>query len=458
VNPQSKATTISASASATLGVLVIGRKRPGFDMEWNQIMRQRTAEALADLHLKSIGAEMVDDETITAALQKIRQAGCESLLVLQPSLGNGQLAFTVMQQWAGPVVLWATPERGDGDKVSSCSLVAQHLWASIFRHSNRPFEFVNGDPQDPSVRDSLRNALLVSRTAAVLKRTKVGLVGSHAPGFIPMHADPFLLQTALGVQLQNLSLPQFIDRVHAIDEARVIEDLAKSRALRFASNNITEGELKLDSRYYLAMKDLIGEEKLDALALQCWPELSAIQWPYLALTRLNNDGYVASMEGDVDGVLTCLLGKELNAGVGFITDWLAHDRKTITFWHPGVAPLDLCEPVGSRHGASLAKHFNIAKPLVVDAMLKPDVPVTIARLWRCDGRYHLTALQGRTIAPRRHLTGNAGTVEVDSVDVVDWFDDALHAGLPHHVIVFAGRHAENFRRLARMLMIHWWCA
>ena len=118
-----------------IGVLIIGRKRPGFDQEWNAIMRRRAAEALAEMKLEVVTAAepVVDDYTIIAAIEQITRAGCDSLVVLQPSLGNGQLAFTVMQQWQKPVVLWATPERADGPaKASSCSLVATHLWAAMF--------------------------------------------------------------------------------------------------------------------------------------------------------------------------------------------------------------------------------------------------------------------------------------------------------------------------------------
>jgi hypothetical protein len=162
------------------------------------------------------------------------------------------------------------------------------------------------------------------------------------------------------------------------------------------------------------------------------------------------------MEGDVDGALTCLIGQRLGAGVGFITDWLEHDAQTIHFWHGGVAPLPLCEAPGAAGGPVLARHFNIAQPMVVDAALKVDMPVTIARLWRCDDRYHMAAFEGRTIAPRRSLTGNAALVRVeDGLNACAWFDEALHAGLPHHVVVFAGHRADDFRRVARVMRVNW---
>jgi len=100
-------------------------------------------------------------------------------------------------------------------------------------------------------------------------------------------------------------------------------------------------------------------------------------------------------------------------------------------------------------------HFNIAKPIVIDGQLRENEPVTIARLWRCDERYHLTAFEGRSIPMSRRLTGNTAKVEVTGGHVPDWFDTLCHAGTPHHPVLFYGHHCGLLRRLARMLAIHW---
>ncbi|HEY1686197.1 MAG TPA: hypothetical protein VGG19_15635 [Tepidisphaeraceae bacterium] len=437
-----------------VGLLVVGRKRPGFDQEWNARMVKGAQSAFAEMGLKTAGADAAcpDDKSVMAAIEKMKSAGCQTMVILQPSLGAGQLAFTVMQHWDKPVVLWVTPERAESPIVSSCSLVAQHLWASLFRNSSRAFEFVIGDPGDAKVREELRRAIQITQVPGELKNTKIGLIGSNAPGFISMVADPFLIQKELGAQLASLSLPMFMDRVQKIEEGRVTEDVKIVKSWGWSMRDVTADDLPLASRIYLALKDLMVEEELQAVAMQCWPEMGNMmgQWPYMALTRLLSEGVINSMEGDVDGAITCLFGKLLNAGVGFITDWLEHDQSTIHFWHPGVAPLPMTEkPV-------MAKHFNITKPMVVDGPLKVDMPVTIARLWRTDGKYHLTAFEGKTITPRRNLTGNTALVTPNNgMDVAKWFNEALHAGLPHHVIMFAGNYAENFRRLARVMKINW---
>jgi hypothetical protein len=197
------------------------------------------------------------------------------------------------------------------------------------------------------------------------------------------------------------------------------------------------------------------------IALQEWPELpnNPGQWPYLAMSRLADEGQIVAMEGDADGAVTALAGRALGAGFGYLTDWLEHDARTVHFWHAGMAPISWCER------ASLGRHFNIDKPLVVDGPIKVDEPITAARVWRCDGRYFATAFQGRTIRNPRELTGNTALVEFAPSDIpggggrggdmIEWFDTLVHAGLPHHVALFRGHHRDAFRRLARMLKIEW---
>lgn len=455
----------SPIASRPIGVLILGRKRPGFDQEWNRLICERSLAALMSLGYAAVGAEapIVDDATTAVALDKIRAAGCDALLMLQPSIGNGQLALTVAQQWSDPVVLWATPERPGDGKVSSCSLVGQHLWASSLRQAGHAFEFVYGDPDEAELRAGLVRALAIVRTAGRLGRAKIGVVGTHVPGFIDLAADAFLIRQSLGAQLHSLSLPQFIERVHAIPEPAVRADVERVLDLKMPMNGVAADDLPVNSRCYLAMLELMAEESLDALAIQCWPELPNMlgQWPYLAIARLGTEGRSVSMEGDVDGCIGSFISANLGAGPGFLSDWLEHDHNSIFFWHPGMAPMQMCNPIGSPGGPTLAKHFNIVKPLVVDAELRINEPVTVTRLWRCDNRYHLTAFEGRTAQPRRKLTGNFVLFELDKAELArnggipERFDRLIHAGLPHHVLLSFGHHAETLRRLARALGVEW---
>ena len=458
--------TAMQNESGPVGVLILGRKRPGFDQEWNQIICRRALGALKSLGYATVGADapVVDDATIAAALDQVQEAGCSALVMLQPSMGHGQLALTVAQRWTGPVILWATPERPGDGKVSSCSLVGQHLWGASLRQAGHPFELVYGDPGDTLLHTGLKQAIAVARAFAGVRQAKVGMIGTHAPGFIDLAADAFLLRTTLGTQLSPLSLPQFIERARNLPEDAVRKDVERVLDLKLPMEGVTAGALPMNSRCYLAMLEVMEEESLDALALQCWPELPNMlgQWPYLAISRLGTEGRAVSIEGDVDGSIGSLMSSLLGLGPGFLTDWLEHDRNTIFFWHPGMAPMDMCNPIGAEGGPTLAEHFNVVKPLVVNGQIRVGEPVTVTRLWRCDNRYHFTAFEGRTVAPRRKVTGNSVLVELAESDVAraggvpERFDRLVHAGMPHHVLLSFGHQAEAFRRLARAFGLQWW--
>jgi L-fucose isomerase-like protein len=254
----------------------------------------------------------------------------------------------------------------------------------------------------------------------------------------------------------QLGLHEFIALVHAMEESRVMAETEKIRALGLpAAAGIGDAELAVDARYSLAFEALMATHGLAALAVRCWPELPEVvgQWPYLALARLASAHKAVALEGDADAALCSLLSERLGLGPAFITDWLAHDEHSITLWHPGMAPFQLCPAIGTPGGPRLSCHFNNRRPLCVDAELRAGLDVTLFRLWSCDGRYHLTAAEGHTERPSPALAGNSAGVRLPDRSVPRWFDDLCHAGMPHHLSLVAGHHAEKLRRFARLVGI-----
>ena len=447
-------TAASQSNSALrVGFLVIGRKRPGFDMEWGQQV-ERAAWTATQSRFDAFQPDtrVVDDASLRLALDEIRQAKCDALVVLQPIMGDGRLSPVLAQLWDGAPIFWATPERPDGGKVSSCSLVGAHAFASTLRQLGRQFEIVYGSPEDAGTMNRLNAAVHLVSAAVKLRTSKIGLVGAHAPGFINMNVDPAAMSRQLGVELHHFGLDEFIGLVEEQTDEAIAQDVAQVEKLGIPFGaEIGPDDLPINSRYYLAMRSLLSGENLDALAVRCWPELPnrVGQWPYLAMARLAGEGESVALEGDVDGAVSSRIAWLLGLGAGYLSDWIEHDEHSITLWHPGHAPLDLCTPGSAR----LGRHFNTRHPLVVDAEMAADRPVTLFRVWRCDGSYRMTSCEAGTVKPRRELTGTNGLVSVDDRDVNRWFDHLCHEGMPHHLLVIPGHHSELLGRFARQIGI-----
>ena len=399
----------------------------------------------------------VDDASVRAAVTECRDAACTVLVVLQTTMSDGRLAPILGQIWPAPLVLWATPENPSGTMISSCSLVGAHIFASTLRQLGRPFELINGDPAEPETQRNLTDAVHAAHAVRRIQSSTVGLIGYHAPGFIDMQADPFALSRSLNLQLRHFGLQDLLDAMAAVSEEEVTRDRSQVEAMDLPSDEIAEEDLDTQSRYYLAFRSLAEDGCLDAWAVRCWSELPNVtgHWPYLAMARLTEEGVPNAMEGDVDGAVSCLLGEVLGMGRGYLSDWLEHTEETVTLWHPGNAPVSLCEPLGSPHGPRITRHFNFPLPAVLAARLKTDMDVTLFRLWRCDDTYRLAALEGRTETPPRALQGTHGTARFAGVDVPNWFERMCHEGLPHHLAVFAGHHRKRLRRWARQMEVTW---
>jgi len=445
----------SDSHSPKIGVIFLGRRRPGFDMEWGRGLEERVRGWLRTTPFAIVEPpeKAVDDASLRRALAACETEQVDALVLLQTTMADGRLAPTLAQLWPDPLVLWATPEKPDGDMISSCSLVGAHCWGSVFRQLGHAFDLVYGDPDDAETRQRFCEAVRLAATVRGLRSTRLGMIGGQAPGFFAMGADSFSIHRGLGTQLQTFSLIEFANAVSGLSEAAVSEDVAKFKALGIPHKDTSDEDLPTASRLYLAMRSFMENERLDALTVRCWPEMANTfgQWPYLGIARLVEEGRAVACEGDADGALSAWIGEHLGLGRCYLSDWLEHDRETITLWHGGAAPMALCAPAGHPGAPRVARHFNIKKPAVLEATLREQMPITVLRFWRCDGRYSLTAREGRTIRPKRHLMGTNALAQLDHQDPRAWFDELCHEGMPHHVAVFEGHSAALLKRLARAL-------
>jgi L-fucose isomerase-like protein len=445
-----------------VGVIFLGRKRPGFDMDWGSALEEQVRQAvrLPGLEVFYPTKKVVDDPSLRAALAEFQKAGVEALVLLQTTMSDGRMSPTIAQLWPDRPILWATPENPEVDKVSSCSLVGAHLWASAFRHLGRTCETICGHPQDSATRASLAEAVARVTCVRKLRALRMALVGTQAPGFFNMQGDLFSMHRELGMQLQTHTLSEFGDILNAIDDRAVADDVVRVKQLGLQHKDTSDEDLPMASRLYLAMRHFFEVEKYDALAVRCWPEMPNIygQWPYLGMARLSDEGLAIAPEGDVDGALSGWIGERLGMGHYYLTDWLEHDRSTITFWHGGMSPMSLSPPQGEPGSPRIARHFNSEKPAVLDAELKADMPVTIWRLWRYEGKYRLAVREGRTLRPRRPLMGTNALVLLDQCDPNAWFKDLCHHAMPHHVSIHEGHHADNLQQFARLLEVEVVCS
>jgi L-fucose isomerase-like protein len=441
-----------------LGLLFLGRKRPGFDMEWGAGIEIKVREAVnqSNFEVFEPSKKAVDEVSLKEVVAECEDAGVEALVLLQTTMADGRMAPTLAQIWPYPPIFWATPEKPEGDMISSCSLVGAHLWASSFRQMGRSSDVVYGDPEESETLEKLDTSVRSVAVVRKLRHTRVGVIGGQAPGFANMTTDPFAMHQLLGVQLQTYSLIEFENVLKDLSEDAVSTDVETVKEMGLEFKGASEADLPMASRLYLAMRHFFDEENLDALGVRCWPEMPNTfgQWPYLGIARLADEGRAIACEGDADGAIGALIGETFGMGRCYLSDWLEHDEETITLWHVGAMPPSLSPPAGESGAPKIAKHFNVKKPTVLESELKVGIPLTLFRLWRCDGEYRLTACDAESVKARPLMCSN-GRARLLNRKPNDWFEDMCRAGMPHHLNIFQGNHAAKLKRFAAIAGIRW---
>jgi len=433
-----------------VGILILRRKRPGFIPEWGEWIEEQVREQLKTAPFDIVIPEemIVDGTSLMRVMTGCNARGCHVYVALHPTMADGRMGPVLAQMSKAPVVLWATGEKQDGAMVSACSLVGAHTFGASLAQSGHPFEFVYGVPGDEKTKEDLAAAIYRAYAYTVMDGAYAGMVGYHAPGFIDMHVDPVSMRS-INVELMHISMHEFIDDVHGVSDEDAMADLEVLKTMGMEiTGDITDEDLLLSSKYYLCMKALMDETPLQALGVRDWPELSAVQWPYMAMARMASEGYAIACEGDTDGALTCLMTYSAGCGVPYISDWLEHDEHHITLWHTGAAPLPMCQDFDSDHPPSIGRHFNNKKPAVINASIKVGMPITLCRLWHLEGRYLFTAIEGETIEPKRHLDGTNALGHFPNVDINRYFVRMIRAGLPHHPVIVEGHVEEHLSLLA----------
>jgi len=400
------------------------------------------------------GDSIVDDKTTRKAVCWAKRQGIEVIVCCQVAKSDGRLAPVLHQSWDGVPVFWATPEEPNGSMISGNSLVGTHLYCASLRQLGRRFELVAGNRRWDLHLEQLKRGVYVAFATRMIRKAKLGLIGSHAPGFSDFQPRPSNLSKTFGSIFQTVDLNEYMGLYYQISDDAIeaeVENMSEI-GIPFLRGAGTREDLPKLSRHYLAMKKIIEKNNFDGLAIRCWPELPSKigVWPYYALARLSTKGFPVACEGDVDGCLGALVGKLLGFGAVFLSHWLEHDAHTLTLWNGGMAPFQLCEKLGSPIGPCHSKHFNNHAPGCVDATIKEGMKVTIYRFWVTDDVYHLLALEGETIVPKRHLLGNNGLVQFSrSVNLIEGFESWIHKGFPHHVSVVEGHHLKTLRNFCR---------
>lgn len=439
-------------------VAMIATARPTFMVEVAQ-ERARAARAL----LTELGAEVVGPEELVMTPEDVEAArpylaGADQVVHVCASFSDAGPALTLYAELEQPVLLWAFREPGPvGDRLWLNSLCGANLFGHALARLGRQARLIYGEVEEQALRQTLQEVLAGQLPAAPelpttprergdaaaaekaltrLRGRRIGVVGDAPPGFTPSEYDPALLESYFGLTVLPLTVAEVFARIDAVPAERQQAEAAAASAAQPSLTALDAGEVAGHAAVTTALRDWVGKDRLDSVAVRCWPEFPTQRGvcPCSSLSRVADDGIPTQCERDVYGAATMLLLAELGSGMTYLADTvdLDADRNLVRFWHCGAAatelaadPAEATQYVHCNRKIGVAGNFPLRTGPVIAARLTEDNDT---------GGLRLLIASGTSIPAPNRFQGNSADVVLDA-DATEFIDGLVSGGFPHHTVL-----------------------
>ena len=283
---------------------------------------------------------------------------------------------------------------------------------------------------------SIERCIRVGKAAMKVKKMRIGIIG---PKELPEEArylkEIFDSEAILIPHSDVLSEAEKIDK-ESINKAK---DILRSKlSLEEINVVIIDKILSL----YLAMRRIVDDMGLDALAIDCFPFLIEHRYtPCIALAMLNNEGIIAACEADLRSLVLMVISKELTGYSGWIANPSMVKDRELVIAHCTIAPSMIKRGI-------LTTHFESNYPYSISGELKENT-YTLTSI-----SYDFTEMAATKVRIARSGMISPHMCRTQAVLELDFSAEKLiDIAVSNHHVLIPGDVREELRYIAELLGI-----
>ncbi|RME80432.1 MAG: L-fucose isomerase [Caldilineae bacterium] len=464
-----------------VGLITFGDNR---SHEWEVVFRQLTEprhrQALAffrdlpiELHASTAVAR--HKREIDAQATALQAAGIEALVAHVPCWTSPNLVVRGIQQMGLPTVVLSNRHPGTHGTVGFLGV------AGTLDQIGYPHLRVRDDFEGAGAQRIAERILPFCRAAAVRARLRgrvFGLFGGRSLGIDTGTFDPLQWKRLFQVDTEHIDQLEIIRRAELVEEQRAagmvgwLERMAGR--VDYGQGRLTREKLMFQARCYLATRDLIAERGLDFVAIKCMPDLTNFYVPQCLTAALLPGPYdsegerepvMMACEADADAALTMEILKLVSGGKPVLFMDVSYiDDEAGVFYMPNCGAFCSWYAARSDDPAENLRHVQL-RPAnrpgggAITYFHTAPGPLTFARLFRRQGVYHMSIIQGETTQVSeeklRAFVAARGSHQLPTafarleVDI-----DAFLAGFAsNHILAVDGQYLPELLHLCDMLGI-----
>lgn len=456
-----------------VAVVTLGDTRREFYQKRAQIAEAEIAkvkEAFGgkyDLFMPDI---VFDTEECQAAADAIRSRGISAVILHVPIWATPSLAFRIAYCTELPVLLLGNKKR------DTSSLVTLLAVAGMLDQTGKSCIRVSGEFFDEAIQKQVDDYVTACSLVDGIRRSSYGMIGGRSIGIGTTVADPSQWQAVFGTEFDHCDQFEIVYRAQTLDEARVQQHLGWVKAhiptIGFGGL-FTKDTLELQVRSYLALKDMAAEKHYDFMGIKCQQDMSDhFVLQCLGVALLNNtydaegpkQAIPTSCECDCDGAMTMrILNLCAKGQPSCLLDIKYFDGKEKEFVLANcgsVAPY-FADPDDSgsalKKVALLPHIFGLAGGASIQMIAKPG-KVTVARLFRSNGKYVLGCFEGVTeMRPLEELKKTTWCYPHAFVRAEADYEKFFQTINSNHLHMAYGSYAKVLELFCRMVGIEYIC-
>src|SRR5574344_2265605 len=196
---------------------------------------------------------------------------------------------------------------------------------------------------------------------------KLGIIGVPSDWLISCNVDKNKAMSVFGIELENIDIKEVTETYE-----------------RFKGKAVPDGKLKADfdpnelqKAYdlYLALREIVEKHDLEGLTIRCFDLFGILHTTAcLGLSLLNEEGIIASCEGDVPAMISMFLANKLLKKHGFQANpsYILQESNEFVIAHCTL-PLDMC------NSYKLDTHFESNTGVAIKGEMQVG-PVTVFRV------------------------------------------------------------------------------
>jgi len=283
------------------------------------------------------------------------------------------------------------------------------------------------------------------RTVHHLRKSKV-LVGAATPGRRQQTTDAFTKQ--FGTSFKFVTGPELKAAFDGADERQAqkeADDFTRG-ALRVVEPS--QKEIRDGLRFYLALQNMLKQEKANAFTIDCFGTLAANTlpgYPCIAWSKFNDAGLYGVCEADLASTMTQMLVTSYSGMPGFISDPVFDISRNEVIHAHCVAATKMKGINGPSSPYIIRNHLETNEGAVLQVLMPSGETITVARF---TSPTKILVSTAEVTGPVDSDRGCRSQIRTRVPDAERWLRN-FTAGL--HRVIFYGDYVKDIERMGRLM-------